>query len=390
MPRALVRAGQDVRVLTDAWVPPLSPVSRLIPGSRGERWRERFHPDLATTPVTAFTGSLMAHEIAWRLRRLDGWRLFETRNAWFQGQAAAAIDACPDGMRAVVFAHSYSALEMFRRAKARGWTLVLGQIDPGARHFQIVADAARQAPEYGPPPAAPPDTYLRNWREECALADRIAVNSEWSRSCLEAEGIPAEKLAVVPLAYEPSSASAAVHQYPAAFSNARPLRLLFVGQVAVAKGLKAMLEALALVEDVPCELIAVGERNADVPRRFLDHPRVRWAGAVSRSGVMRFYQDADVLLFPSLSDGFGMVQVEAQGWRLPIIASRSCGAVVRDGVNGLLLPEVTPTAIAGAVRRLAGDPALLERLSRASEAGRQRGVQALGESLVELVTRPAW
>ncbi len=376
-------------MLTDAWVPPHSVVSALVPGSRGERWRERYHPELAATPVTAFTGSLMRHEVGWRVRRLEGWRLFEARNAWFQRQAAAAIERTPGQARTVVVAHSYSALEIFRRARARGWTLVLGQIDPGARHFQIVAEAAQRALEYGSPPAAPSAEYLANWREECALADRIAVNSEWSRSCLEAEGIAAEKLVLVPLAYEPPAAAAEVHHYPAAFSSERPLRLLFVGQAGVAKGLNVILEALALIGEIPFELAIVGERNAEVPRRFLEHPRVRWQGAVSRGAVMRFYQDADVLLFPSLSDGFGMVQVEAQGWRLPIIASRSCGAVVRDGVNGLLLPEVTATAIAGAIRQAARDPRQLERWSRASAAAPQSGVQALGERLVELVTGPA-
>lgn len=376
-------------MLTDAWVPPHSVASRLIPGSRGERWRERYHRELAEAPITAFTSSLMRHELAWRLQRLQGWRLFESRNAWFQRVAAAAIDRLPAGTPGTVFAHSYSALEIFTRARARGWTLVLGQIDPGARHFQIVADAARQAPEYGPPPAAPSPEYLANWRAECALADRIAVNSDWSQACLEAEGIPAAKLAVVPLAFEPASPGAEPHRYPEVFSVARPLRVLFVGQVAVAKGLKAMLDALLLLDDVPLELTVVGDYHAAVPRTFLGHPRVRWQGAVSRGGVMRYYQEADVLLFPSLSDGFGMVQVEAQGWRLPIIASRSCGAVVRDGLNGLLLPEVTPAAIAGAVRQAAADPRLLERMSQASGAARMGGVPALGQSLVDLVARQA-
>lgn len=331
----------------------------------------------------------MRHELGWRLQRLEGWRLFETRNRWFQREAAAAIDRLPAGTSGILFAHSYSALEIFKRAKTRGWTLVLGQIDPGARHFEIVANAARHAPEFAPAPAAPSAGYLADWRAECALADRIAVNSDWSRACLEAEGIPAAKLAVVPLAFEPASPDAEPHRYPEEFSAARPLRVLFVGQVAVAKGVKAMLEALLLLRDVPLELTVVGECNAVVPGRFLDHPGVRWQGAVSRSGVMRFYQDADVLLFPSLSDGFGMVQVEAQGWRLPIIASRSCGAVVRDGLNGLLLPEVTPAAIAGAVRQVAADPRLLERMSRASGAGRTGGVSALGRGLVDLVARRA-
>jgi len=58
-----------------------------------------------------------------------------------------------------------------------------------------------------------------------------------------------------------------------------------------------------------------------------------------------------------------MAQVEALEWRLPIIASRSCGRVVREGLNGLLLPEVSAPAIAAAIRRVL-DPALLTTLSQ--------------------------
>jgi glycosyltransferase involved in cell wall biosynthesis len=61
-----------------------------------------------------------------------------------------------------------------------------------------------------------------------------------------------------------------------------------------------------------------------------------------------------------------MAQVEALEWRLPIIASRSSGRVVRDGVNGLLLPEVSATAIAAAIRQVL-DPAVLARLSQPGE-----------------------
>jgi glycosyltransferase involved in cell wall biosynthesis len=122
---------------------------------------------------------------------------------------------------------------------------------------------------------------------------------------------------------------------------------------------------------------------AAIPSRYMSDPRIRWVGAVSRSEVMEHCRDSDVLVFPSHSDGFGMAQVEAQANRLPIIASRACGRVVQDGVNGLLLPEVSAAAIAAALRR-AGDPALLTRFA-AQLPVRGSSLDAFGERLAQLV-----
>jgi glycosyltransferase involved in cell wall biosynthesis len=269
-------------------------------------------------------------------------------------------------------------------ARSRGFTTVLGQIDPGPEHFRIARRAADERPQYGPAPEPPPARYVEAWQLECRQADWIVVNSEWSRDLLERAGVPAAKLRVVPLVYEPPAAPpAGERDYPDRFTRARPLRVLFVGQVSVTKGAAALLEALALLADVPFELQMVGAISMDVPRDLARHDAVRWIGPVSRSDVMQHYRDADVLVFPSLSDGFGMAQIEAQAWQLPIIASRSCGRVVCDGVNGLLLDAPTPTAIADAIRRVAVDSTLLRQFSRAATA-RAGGVPELASALLQL------
>lgn len=145
----------------------------------------------------------------------------------------------------------------------------------------------------------------------------------------------------------------------------------------------ALLEAVAQLTDVPVELRLVGDASMSVPARFLNHPAIHWVGPVSRLDVMRYYHESDVLIFPSLSDGFGMAQIEAQGCGLPIIASRSCGRVVRDRVNGLLLQEVSPEAIASAIRAVAADPPLLGEFARNSGSN-QSGVADLGTALLQL------
>ena len=102
----------------------------------------------------------------------------------------------------ILLSYSYTALEPFRYAKAHGWKTLLVQIDPGPEEERIVAEEAARVPQLaGDWQPAPPE-YWDFWREECKLADRIVVNSEWSREGLVRGGVPAEKISIIPLAYE--------------------------------------------------------------------------------------------------------------------------------------------------------------------------------------------
>ncbi|MEO8677483.1 MAG: glycosyltransferase family 4 protein [Vicinamibacterales bacterium] len=386
VPRALHHEHHLQLLIADAWVKPGSIWSRL-PGALSRRLSERYHPDLACANVRHFTLALMAREALWRTQRTSGWPLLMERNRWFGTRAAAALRRVPDraGTPTVVFAHSYSAREVFTLARSRGWTTVLGQIDPGEEHFRIVERLATEWPEFGKAPPAPPAAYFESWREECALATWIVVNSDWARESLQHAGIPPAKLRVIPIPYTPEHpAEVNARDYPRVFTRDRPLRVLYVGHASVAKGVPALLEAVAGLSDLPVALRLVGGLAMEVPSRFAQHPAITWLGPVSRSDVMQHYRDSDVLVFPSFSDGFGMAQVEAQGWRLPIIASRSCGRVVEDGVNGIVLDEVSADALAAALRRVIGAPNLLAEFSRRAVDDRQSSTAALSDALVAL------
>jgi glycosyltransferase involved in cell wall biosynthesis len=83
---------------------------------------------------------------------------------------------------------------------------------------------------------------------------------------------------------------------------------------------------------------------------------------VDKATAEALYRESDVFLFPTLSDGFGLTQLEALGHGLPVIASRNCGAVVAHGVSGLVLSEVSPEVIADAIMQLVRDRDLLGKL----------------------------
>ena len=364
VPRALQRGGLLGRLVTDLWM----------------RRVNRFHPELAGARVAARNFAALRFELKASLARENGWKLISQRNEWFQRQALAQLKRTPStNGNYTVFAYSYAARQIFKFARERGWRTVLGQIDPGPVEERIVAGLKDEKWQ----PA--PQEYWDNWRRECALADRIVVNSRWSKDALLAEGVPAEKLHVIPVAYE-SRADAHAFQrlYPRAFSAERPLRVLFLGQINLRKGMRQLLEAVQLLSDEPVEFWFVGPTQIDVPQEWRLHPQCRWCGAAPRVEVDSYYRDADVFILPTLSDGFGLTQLEAQSWKLPVVASRYCGEVVRDGFNGVLLEEVSGEAIANVLRQFLVTPAKLSAMSVRSGVNEQFSLNSLASSLKAL------
>ena len=88
-------------------------------------------------------------------------------------------------------------------------------------------------------------------------------------------------------------------------------------------------------------------------------PNIKVIGQVPRSEIGSYYKEADVFLFPTLSDGFGLTQLEAQHWKLPIIATKNCGEVVRHGETGFVLIEVDGGSIVAQLEIILRNPQLL-------------------------------
>ena len=220
-----------------------------------------------------------------------------------------------------------------------------------------MAEEAARVPELAAGWQPAPPEYWAFWREECKLADRIVVNSEWSREGLVRGGVPGEKISVIPLAYEvPEVGRSAVRdqrlqrKYPDRFTAERPMRVLFLGLINLRKGVARLLEAARILRDEPVEFWMVGPVEIANASTITDAGRVKWFGPVTRKQAAEFYRNADVFILPTLSDGFAITQLEAQAHGLPVIASKNCGKVVENGVNGIILDEPSAACIAHAVR----------------------------------------
>ena len=365
VPRALHRVGALERLVTDVWAPPDSWVLRMPLGRVGRRLADRFHADLPDSRITAFTLRTLAWEAAATLKGLKGDPRGTQRTRWWTALASRALHHGASPSTKKVFTYCYEAHDLFVVARRLGLAPVLGQIDPGPVEDRKVAGIVSRWPAYKTSFLPGAQAYYDSWREECRLARHIIVNSEWSKSSLVAEGIDAAKLVVCPLVYAPPDESRGWRkEYPSVFSKERPLRVLFLGQCILRKGIAETIEAAGRLADRPVEFILVG--NTDVERldQHFKGARIRHYPRVSRSECHEFYRNADVFLFPTHSDGFGLTQLEAQAWRLPLIASPFCAGVTEHGRTGWVLPEVSSSSIVRVIEEILNSPAMLSLRSR--------------------------
>jgi glycosyltransferase involved in cell wall biosynthesis len=179
--------------------------------------------------------------------------------------------------------------------------------------------------------------------EEIETADVVVSQSDFGRSTYLAGGVAAGKVVALPLGVDTSLFCPGPRP-----SVGGPLRVLYVGSVCIRKGVQYLLEAFQQLPPEVATLTVVG---------------------VSRSELPAIYREADVMVLPSLCDSFGQVVVEALACGTPVIATTDCGAMPRQGVDGLVVPPGDTQALTAAIHQLAKDRDLLHDMGERAPQG---------------------
>jgi glycosyltransferase involved in cell wall biosynthesis len=154
----------------------------------------------------------------------------------------------------------------------------------------------------------------------------------------------------------------------------RTTDVLFAGRLIHEKRVDLLLNAIAIVKtEVPmisCAIIGDGpERDAleDLAATLGLEKNVIFTGFVDQDGLTAYMKASKVFVLPSVREGFGLVIIEANACRLPVISIRhemsAVRELVQDGVNGYLISEISPRDIAEAILKLVRDDALREQLA---------------------------
>lgn len=216
--------------------------------------------------------------------------------------------------------------------------------------------------------------YVRLRPRIFAKAALILAVSRFIRDQLIARSCPPEKIVIHYIGID-------VDQFSPAPDLERQPRVLFVGRLVPKKGLEYLIRAMARIQDrhTDADLVVVGDGPLlrDLKRRAgSELRRFRFLGRQSPAQVRALLNSAQVFCVPSVVDssgdaeGLGMVFLEAQAMRLPVVSFASGGIpdAVVDGVTGLLAPERDVSALAAHLDRLLGDPELRRRMGEAGRA----------------------
>lgn len=177
--------------------------------------------------------------------------------------------------------------------------------------------------------------------------------------------------------------------------QARGEGLLFCGSWDHVKGIHYLVRAFEQINVTAPQRLTVlgpGVPAETVLRAFPSNLRhlVRVVDRAPEEAVIRALRTHDALLWPSTYEGFGLVLIEAMSQRLAVVATPvgCAAALLRDGVNGLLVPPRDPQALASAAARLMRDPELRRRLgSEAREAVAGLSWRACAERTLQVYRR---
>lgn len=342
----MLPASMRARFLRRMLPPTLPPYARVRP------WRE-----IARFGANAIGASFLTrHEFGWC--SVDGvYRDLDRAVAGRIRQASASIKAA--------YSYEDGALETFRAAKQRGakciYDLPIAYWKAGR---QIFLEEAEREPEWAMTLDGLNDSEdkLERKDEEIRQADCIVVASQFTKQTLDLSECQKANINVIPYGAPPPLKDFK----PAA--GRRPLRVLFVGSLGQRKGTAYLLRAcehlgwhvgLTLIGNEPaakCLPISAALR------------RHRWISSCTHADILGEMRNHDVLVFPSLFEGFGLVILEAMSQGMTVITTPNTGGpdVIRDGENGFIVPIRSTDAIAERLEWLIDDRVRLASMREAA------------------------
>lgn len=253
-----------------------------------------------------------------------------------------------------LFLYSYTACEAFTLARNSLLDIrcFLFQLHPHPLEIRKIlndelsfvptaSSSIRKEPEMSDNPYV-----IERLSRESILADHCVVASSFTRKTLVINGIKPEKITVIPYGVDfarfPSKASYC--------KDSSRIRLVFVGQLIQRKGIYYLLEALKLIKSRNVELTLVGRGVMDLNlvNAYIPHINLTVKVNLSHMDLVKELHSHDMLVFPSLIEGFGHVILEAMSVGLPVLCTENTAGpdLFLSGCEGKIVPIRDPQAIA--------------------------------------------
>lgn len=252
-----------------------------------------------------------------------------------------------------VYAFNGAALNLFEYAKRQGIKCILEQtIAPKRIENEILCSAYsidKEISDYDPQLM---NDFILQEEKEWELADHIVCASDFVRDGLIKCGVSPEKCRVIPYGVDLINFDSE-HSEAMAYKQGKTLNVLFVGAVGTRKGIWTLFKAMELLLGLDIKCRVVGPFTAAYRSLSKVCPsNTEIVGPVPRLMIPSEFYKADVFCLPSLCEGSATVTYEALAAGLPVVTTHNSGSIVRDGVDGFIVPHSDEYALAAAIKRL--------------------------------------
>ena len=274
-----------------------------------------------------------------------------------------------------------AAVHLVVQCRRHGIDRVLVHSCGNAAHLLAVAHAMTGL-RYGLRLGGDPVVYGKDHRHKMAAASFIvSAAPAYFEELVRDHGVAREKLVWTWVGTDLSRCTPAAG-WPAPADRGR-LRLITVARLNPTKGHLDVLDAIAHLRtegvDVDYTIVGDGPFRQAIAARIAEHglsDRVHLTGALDHADVVDALRRADVHVLAShgVGEAAPAAVCEAMACGVPVVSTLigATGAMIDDGVTGFLVPQRDVTALAERLGRLARDPALLERMKRASHPASER------------------
>lgn len=350
--------------------------SRFAPPAL-RRWLARVPVGIPEEKIVSFPA--MGLEYYWRQNRATINRPATAAYLWVGREFCRRVLRRGLGNAQAVYTFNSAGLELLQDARARGLFAVMEQtLAPAGIEDMLLQAEETEHPGWEQPRAhdAHRSELQERERMEWGTADLILCGSEFVRDGIRVSGGPVERCSVVPYGIRPPSS------VPKRRFDRRPLRVLTVGAVGLRKGTPYVLAAARSLNG-KAEFRVAGHLNVTARACELLGGHVNLLGVIPRSEIQREFARADVFLLPSICEGSATVCYEALAAGLPVITTPNAGSVVRDGVDGFIVPIRDSDAIIERLERLDSDRDLFAFMSEnAQERAAEFTIEKYGDRLL--------
>lgn len=286
-----------------------------------------------------------------------------------------------------VYAYEDGALHSFSEAKKHN-ILCLYDLPIGYwRAMRIYLDSElKSRPEWEKTMRGFLDSPTKTEKKdvEIALASHIFVASSFTKKTLEYFPGKLPPIHVVPYGFPRTDKC---KSYRATFN--RKINLLFVGGLSQRKGIAQLLEAANQLKDL-IDLKVVGRKPVDDCKVLNESlKQVNWIPSLDHDLILQEMRAADIFVFPSLFEGYGLVIVEAMAQGTPVITTnRTCGAdFIEHNINGWILEEINTPTLTKLLLEIIENPGIIEKVGKSAfKTASQNPYSNYGQEMAKIIT----